>query len=678
MPPGDSPALTAFQGCAVPRQLAAQFVEVLSSRILLTGGAGFSAPATLIGQELLVTEFPLLTGGGQTVAVIDTGIDYTHPLLGGGFGPGFKVVGGYDFVDNDTNPMDSFGHGTAIAALIAGESFEMNGTRYQGVAPDASLVALRVAADTSETPNSRIRQALQWVLDNRQQFGITVANISFGYGKYESAPVDGQFALLLANLAEAGVIVVASSGNAGINSGWGIRYPAADPNAISVGAVDAFDVISEFTERGKLLDVLAPGEGIVAPWLAGQTRQVSGTSYAAPIVAGAVALIKQINPSITLNETRSILRAGSQDNLDGDDEFGVVTQLRFPRINLPAVVRLTQSRLPADPTLPDPWPAARNNSIAFDRDGILHAAFYDASERTLKYATRAPSGEWSAPMIVDSEDGDFGRYLSLALDSVGRPGIAYFDAAAGDLRYARLVEGQFVVEVVDSRQSVGLYASTKFDAENRPAIAYYHRTKGDLRFARREGAGWKVDDIDRHSNDRGRSVSLAVNSFGRFSTAYEDSTSGKLKFAVQTSNGWVIDTIDNDTSGVSYISAAYDRNDRLAVSYYDATPADLKFASTDDPLNPRWRVVTIARKGAVGLFSQLAIDADNNPAILYYSRRDDALLLARGTITRMTATRLQVGGGRFTSLAIEPETGGVQYSWYSASQNTLKLSMTGL
>src|SRR5437588_1224518 len=82
-------------------------------------------------------------GRGVTVAVIDTGIDYMHPALGGGFGPGYKVKGGFDFVDNDADPMDTFGHGTNVAGIIAADPFMVNGEQYSGIAPDASLVALR-------------------------------------------------------------------------------------------------------------------------------------------------------------------------------------------------------------------------------------------------------------------------------------------------------------------------------------------------------------------------------------------------------------------------------------------------------------------------------------------------------------------------------------------------------
>src|SRR5689334_11913103 len=100
-------------------------VEPLESRRLLATSWG--AIPKLVRQDLAVQQFGQFTGAGQAIAVIDTGIDYTHPNLGGGFGPGHKVEGGYDFVDNDANPMDTYGHGTEVAGVLAASPFDFNG-----------------------------------------------------------------------------------------------------------------------------------------------------------------------------------------------------------------------------------------------------------------------------------------------------------------------------------------------------------------------------------------------------------------------------------------------------------------------------------------------------------------------------------------------------------------------
>ncbi|MCS7032874.1 MAG: S8 family serine peptidase, partial [Phycisphaerae bacterium] len=629
--------------------------------------------------DRLASDFPTLSGAGQTVAVIDTGIDYTHPRLGGGFGPEFKVIGGYDFVDRDNDPRDTHGHGTAIAGIIAGDEFTRNGLRFRGVAPDARLVALRIARDTRTTPNARIAEALDWVIANRAAFNITTVNISFGSGHFEREPDNAPFATQLADLAQAGVVVVAASGNRAASAEAGIEYPAADSHALSVGSVNEFDVISEFTQRGRLLDLLAPGEDLIAPWLNATTRSLRGTSYAAPFVAGAAVLLRQADPTIAPAEIASVLRASGRDNLDGDDEFGSTTGLRFPRLNLPAAVGLALARAPAEPEAAPDFANARANSLAVDSRGVLHVAWNDPLLRTLFYATRSISGTWSRPWRVEPQEIDAGQFLSLALDSAGRPGIAYFDGTHGDLRYARfdpdsLAVGAapFAIDVVDSRQSVGLYPSTRFSAANRPVVAYYHRSKGDLRLAEFDGGQWQIRDVDRHPNDRGRSASMAINSLGRLAVAYEDSTSGKLKFARQTGAGWMIDTIDDFTSGVSFISLAFDPRDRLAVSYYDAARADLKFAMEQSELG-RFHTVTVASRGAVGLFSQLTLNDDGVASILYHSRRDEGLFLARGTTGRFIATRLHTGG-RFASAAVNPVDQSVVYAWLDSAEKTLRFN----
>lgn len=646
-------------------------IESLESRRLFAGGLPLNAAAQLIGLDRALTEFPQLRGANQTIAVIDTGIDYNNPLLGGGFGAGFKVLGGFDFVDNDVDPMDDHGHGTAIAGLIAGAEFERNGFRHVGIAPDANLVALRIGKDTEETPNGNIAAALQWVIDNRVTYGITAVNISFGSGHFSREPDDAPFATLLAELRELNIFVAAASGNGGIGNGEGIDYPAADVNVASVGSVDAFDTISEFTERGQLLDLLAPGENLSVLWINNTLKTVQGTSFAAPIITAASVLLREANSTLTPREILSVFQASGDDNVDGDDEFGPTTSMRFSRLDIACAIALATDRAPAgvgdEPFFDD----ARGNALAYDKNGILHTAWYDADQQTLQYATRTLDGQWSAPIRVDPDSIDAGRYLSLAVDSAGRPGIAYFDATNGDLRYARWTGEAFTIDTVDSRQSVGLYASMQFNTDNQPVIAYYHRSKGDLRAAEFVNNAWRITDIDANVNDRGRSVSMARNSIGRLGMAYEDSTTGKLKFAKQTAVGWTIDTIDESTNGVSFISAAFDPTDRLAVSYYDAAPADLKFAiETED--RSHFEAVTVARKGAVGLYSNVFIDSEGVANILYYSRRDDSLQLARGTINRFVASKLHSAGGRFSCGAVDPNDQALTYTWFNSADAMLQ------
>jgi len=144
------------------RRAVAAAVESLEPRRLLASTWG--AEPQLIHQDVAAANFPNITGAGVAVAVMDTGIDYTNPLLGGGFGPGHKVVAGFDFADNDSDPIDTFGHGTNVAGVIAANPFEFDGQHFSGIAPNAQLVALRVDAGDDPVPPERIEQALKPLL----------------------------------------------------------------------------------------------------------------------------------------------------------------------------------------------------------------------------------------------------------------------------------------------------------------------------------------------------------------------------------------------------------------------------------------------------------------------------------------------------------------------------------
>src|SRR4051812_39632550 len=115
-------------------------IERVEQRLLFAWGP----TARLVNQDDAASKFASINGKGVTVAVVDSGINYNVDGLGGGFGKGHKVIAGHDFVDNDSDPMDTDGHGTEVAGVIAADRFTFNGQTYSGVAPDANLVALRV------------------------------------------------------------------------------------------------------------------------------------------------------------------------------------------------------------------------------------------------------------------------------------------------------------------------------------------------------------------------------------------------------------------------------------------------------------------------------------------------------------------------------------------------------
>ncbi|WP_377273632.1 S8 family serine peptidase [Peterkaempfera sp. SMS 1(5)a] len=168
-------------------------------------------------------------GAGVTVAVIDSGVDYTHPDLGGGFGPGHKVVAGYDFVNNDADPMDDNGHGTHVAGIIAGKAAEQGG--ITGVAPDATIVAYKVMDDQGSGYESDIIAGVEAASDPANPHRADVINMSLG------GSGDGTDPLGLAATAatRAGVVVVAAAGNYGPGPDT-VTTPASADGVIAVGA----------------------------------------------------------------------------------------------------------------------------------------------------------------------------------------------------------------------------------------------------------------------------------------------------------------------------------------------------------------------------------------------------------------------------------------------------------
>src|SRR5438309_9692999 len=134
----------------------------------------------LIGLDRSFAGYPY-RGDGYTVAVIDTGIDYTHAALGGGWGK--RIVAGWDFVNNDGDPMDDNGHGTHVAGIIGSSD-----ATYTGIAPNVHFVALKVLDATGSGSFGAVEDALQWVIDHRAQFNIVAINLSLGSGDYTSNP----------------------------------------------------------------------------------------------------------------------------------------------------------------------------------------------------------------------------------------------------------------------------------------------------------------------------------------------------------------------------------------------------------------------------------------------------------------------------------------------------------
>jgi subtilisin family serine protease len=280
-----------------------------------TGGT----PGIDIGAE---RAWDISTGSrGVVVAVLDSGIDLTHPdlapnlwtnpgeIAGNGLDDdrnGFvDDVHGWDFIDNDGAPQDGYGHGTHVAGIIG--AVGNDGFGVSGVAWQVSLMVLRIQNDSGVGSTAALLGALQYVTKMRRDFGINVVvtNNSWEIGGY-SATVEG----LIRDQAAAGITFVAAAGNHGTDNDVTPRYPGNFDlaNVISVASLTPTGVLAGSSDYGATtVDIAAPGTFILSTWKGGGHVALSGTSMATPQVSGVVALLAAAKPGITVAEVRAAI-----------------------------------------------------------------------------------------------------------------------------------------------------------------------------------------------------------------------------------------------------------------------------------------------------------------------------------------------------------------------------------
>ncbi|MEY2423449.1 MAG: serine protease AprX [Acidimicrobiaceae bacterium] len=279
------------------------------------------------------------TGQGVTVAVIDSGVSNVPDLAG-------RLVSVTNPTTGQSAPCvnlstesgcaDSYGHGTFVAGLIAGNGASSGGA-FPGVAPAANILALKLSGADGTSNVSKVLAAIQWVLVNKDVYGIKVLNLSLRVDSslsYRLDPVN----LAVERAWSAGIVVVVSAGNMGPGAQT-IAKPADDPWVISVGSVDdhgttsiSDDVVSSFSSRGPTAtdgltkpDVVVPGRSLVSlrspgssvdaayPYFVdGSYRRGSGTSFSAGIVSGAAAVLLAADPTITNDRVKFALMSSGR------------------------------------------------------------------------------------------------------------------------------------------------------------------------------------------------------------------------------------------------------------------------------------------------------------------------------------------------------------------------------
>jgi serine protease AprX len=284
-----------------------------------------------------------ITGSGITIAVVDSGLAAFNPLVKDTANQN-RLLGWVDFVQNRNKPIDPNGHGTHITSIMLNSQTGADGS-YNGVAPDANLVAVRVLNKNGRGTYEKVIQGIQWVVDHKDEYNIKIMNLSLTgevLSPYWADPLNQAVMNAWAN----GITVITCAGNEG-PSPVSISVPGNNPYVITVGAfTDAYtptdwqdDYLASFSGAGPTLDafvkpdLVAPGAHMVAMmsnasyiskqheanWFTGtKYYEMAGTSQAAAVVTGVAALMYQQNPNLTPDEMKYRLMITAMPWIEGD------------------------------------------------------------------------------------------------------------------------------------------------------------------------------------------------------------------------------------------------------------------------------------------------------------------------------------------------------------------------
>jgi serine protease AprX len=310
------------------------------------------------------------TGQGVTVAVMDTGIDNLPDFSG-------RLIGAVDLTNGGDSYQDSYGHGTFVAGLIAGDGASSGG-QYSGEAPGAKLVSIKVAGADGTTHLGTLISGLQWAVDHQSRYGIKILNLSLGF-KSALSTVINPLDQAVEAVWHAGIAVVVAAGNTGPFNG-SILSPGDDPLVITVGALDDMatpsisdDEMNDFSAVGPTSadgwvkpDLVTSGRSVVSLAAPGSTIYAdnpsarigsanfvgSGTSFSAAITSGAAALVLADNPGLTPNQLKARLLGTTSPGPVGNPFVDGHGALNAYAAATSGPMNLNQSTVGLLPTLP--------------------------------------------------------------------------------------------------------------------------------------------------------------------------------------------------------------------------------------------------------------------------------------------------------------------------------------
>ncbi|MEU7524170.1 S8 family serine peptidase [Saccharothrix sp. NPDC042600] len=451
------------------------------------------------------------TGKGVKVAVVDTGIDARHPDLTG------KVADRRDFTGGD-QPGDQMGHGTHVASTIAGTGAKSGG-KHKGVAPDAALLDAKVCGDFGCT-ESAILSGMQWAVES----GAQVVNMSLGAPDGEGLdPLEEAVNTLSA---QHGALFVVAAGNSGPR-GQTVGSPASADAALAVGAVDKQDRIAPFSSRGPRTgdravkpEITAPGVAITAAKAGGGGEPApggyvaaSGTSMAAPHVAGAAAILVGQRPKLSPAQYKALLMGSATPN-----PALTVPDQGAGRVD---VKRATAQSVHADPPALSLgtalWPheddPKTTKNLTYRNPGSQPVTFTLAVTATGPAGTPAPKGmfslstdrvtvpagaaatvELTADTTLDTPDGDYGGHVTATAEgqAVVTPFAVHKEAESHDLTLSALgrdgAPSPFQALLINAASGEPVYAWAPNGTTTR------RLPKGDYHLTAAASTGWQAGD----------------------------------------------------------------------------------------------------------------------------------------------------------------------------------------
>jgi hypothetical protein len=681
-------------------------LEALEDRRLMAVTWGFWP--SLIGQDKVVQNYPWLNGSGFGVAVIDKGIDYWHPALGGNRATSTKsprIVNVHDYRDGDNDPFPSESeatdptspHGTGVAGILVALPYDKSG-HYQGILQNSLLYNLRTDRFNSQ---NTIKQALDWVVANHTQYNITAINLTDFVGTSASSPV---YASEVQALWNAGVFIVtpvANDWNNPASPKAPIGYPAKSPYVYGSGGAGNYvngsvdpTVLNPKTERGPGLDIVSQSTRVTLPYYTPSTDTDTwvvnggeGNSWGTPTVTGTAVLLQQIDPTITPAEIMQILQDSGVPIVDSD---GTGT---YARLDMYAAVNLAYSR--------------RDDIYdqgAGGNDDMAHATLISlngqnqGSLSNLKllihdhdYFTFNVSGPADFDFNIDySGPSPFpnGELMDSDGNIIGNIG-------ADGITGKHLVAGQYYIHMFNAIQSLsgtygidinraqavvttagehGSFNDIAYDKSDNLNMVWYDQSDNALKYAQRSASKvWSTTQIIDNTGDVGSFVSMSLDSTGKPGVAYYDSTNADLKYAHFNGSQWNVETVDSNFTTGYYPSLKFDSKDHPVIAYYYKTSGDLRMASNN---GTTWSVTTIDSKSDVGRYPSLALNpATGRYAVAYEATAAGAFKFAQQTKTGWNLTVVDVNGagGGFVSLAFD-NLSQPAFSYYDAKNADLKFA----